>query len=197
MYETLLRPHEVNQFPALPSVAMTSEKLKKSERKREEKRLRQIAQARAKHVEKRKRSDVDVDANANDGELDRKKTKTEGIDGCRTGDADMIVDPPLLVEAIVTATSAPEQHPAQSTSASVETSSGAAIEAPPLVVSRVVPEVRGHTSYLTFALLLPRFQSNTPAPATDASTQSVEYNKLSPASAELQSFAAKSVTDNC
>jgi tRNA (adenine57-N1/adenine58-N1)-methyltransferase len=44
MYETLQRPHDVSQIPALPSVREAAEKLKQSEQRREEKRLRQIAQ---------------------------------------------------------------------------------------------------------------------------------------------------------
>ena len=38
MYETLLRPHEVNEVPALPSINIATEKLKQHESKREDKR---------------------------------------------------------------------------------------------------------------------------------------------------------------
>jgi tRNA (adenine57-N1/adenine58-N1)-methyltransferase catalytic subunit len=38
MYETLLRPHEVNTIPPLTPVCGLVEKLRASERKREEKR---------------------------------------------------------------------------------------------------------------------------------------------------------------
>ena len=54
MYETLLRPHQVDAVPPLVSVAAVGAQLKKAEARREEKRLRQIAQARA---AKRKRLD--------------------------------------------------------------------------------------------------------------------------------------------
>ena len=65
MYETLIRPHQVDAVPALPPIGHISEKLKKAEQKREEKRLRQIANPRAAAAGKRKRVD-DVD----DGEGD-------------------------------------------------------------------------------------------------------------------------------
>ncbi|KAI0032581.1 tRNA methyltransferase complex GCD14 subunit-domain-containing protein [Vararia minispora EC-137] len=137
MYETLIRPHEVNQLPVLPSIAVASEKLKKSERKREDKRLRQIAQARAKHTEKRKRSD-DEGADAEEDRMERKKTKTRN--GTDEGEA-------TTQNAWVSATT-PD--------------SLAGGDASTQVVSRVMPEVRGHTSFLTFAVLLPRVQASAP-----------------------------------
>ena len=47
MYETLLRPHQVDAAPPLTPIGVVSEKLKQAEARREEKRLRQIANARA------------------------------------------------------------------------------------------------------------------------------------------------------
>ena len=46
MYETLLRPHDVHQLPPLPTVEEISDKLKKAEVKREEKRLKQVEASR-------------------------------------------------------------------------------------------------------------------------------------------------------
>ena len=55
MYETLIRPHQVDVVPALPSIAAVADTLKRSEARREEKRLRQIAQAQ--RAAKRKRGE--------------------------------------------------------------------------------------------------------------------------------------------
>ncbi|KAH9025398.1 tRNA methyltransferase complex subunit Cpd1 [Lactarius pseudohatsudake] len=119
MYETLLRPHEVTQAPPLPRIDTVSEKLKRLERVREDKRLRQIAASRAHHAEKRKREDSLARAEPA-SELESKRPKTvAGDDG---GDV----------------------APAPATQ----------------VLSRHSKEVRGHTSFLTFACLLP---SQTPA----------------------------------
>ena len=63
MYETLIKPHEVNQVPTLLPICEVSKRLMKAEHKREEKRLKQIANSRSNQNAKRKRSD-----NA-DGEL--------------------------------------------------------------------------------------------------------------------------------
>ena len=43
MYETLLRPHEVHTIPSLRSIREVSDKLKESEKRREAKRLIQVA----------------------------------------------------------------------------------------------------------------------------------------------------------
>jgi len=87
MYETLIRPHEVSQVSALPSVASVSERIKQSERKREDKRLRQMAAARAKHAEKRKRGDVEQEeVEADVRASDMKKAKTDdGVDAAASG----------------------------------------------------------------------------------------------------------------
>ncbi|KAI0042402.1 tRNA methyltransferase complex subunit Cpd1 [Auriscalpium vulgare] len=134
MYETLLRPHEVNQVPALPSVSSISAKLKDAARVREEKRLIQIATARTRHAEKRKREE-DAD------ELEPKKVKTDADAGARAEDVEM---PGAAVR----------ETAAEAGAAAGEADPG---DAPPAmqIVSKVVQEVRGHTSYLTFARLLP------------------------------------------
>jgi len=66
MYETLVRPHEIAQASALPHVDTVAKKLQRLERKREDKRLRQIAASRAHHAEKRKREESLARADATD-----------------------------------------------------------------------------------------------------------------------------------
>ena len=90
MYETLLRPHQVDAAPRLTPIGAVADKLKASEARREEKRLRQIANARAgaeRRAAKRKAEDME-DGNDNDKNGDasagtgvdgkRAKTETEG-----------------------------------------------------------------------------------------------------------------------
>lgn len=150
MYETLLRPHEVNEVPALPSIDTASDKLKQHERKREDKRMRQIAASQAKLVEKqqkRKRSEGDEDAAGVEDENETKRLKTgndEDTETAMTVDVASRRNPSAQAEA-----KAPAAQAASVEAASIE-------DAGQQVVSRVVPEVRGHTSYLTFAILLPR-----------------------------------------
>jgi tRNA (adenine57-N1/adenine58-N1)-methyltransferase catalytic subunit len=66
MYKTLVRPIEVFRIPSLQPISVVSEKLKRSELKREEKHLRQIAANKAATSAKRKRDAVGDDA---DGSL--------------------------------------------------------------------------------------------------------------------------------
>ena len=64
MYETLLRPHHVDAAPALTPIGAVGARLKQSEARREEKRLRQIANARAgaeRRAAKRKAEDDEDD----------------------------------------------------------------------------------------------------------------------------------------
>ncbi|KAH9931641.1 tRNA methyltransferase complex GCD14 subunit [Epithele typhae] len=124
MYESLLRPHHVDAVPALPHVGAASARLKAAEARREEKRLRQIASARAgadRRAEKRK-------AGGDGDEQD-----DDGADGA-------------------SAVCRPRPRPyGGGDGGGVEEEE----EEPKISVSKTFPEVRGHTSYLTFAVLLP------------------------------------------
>ncbi|KAK0464198.1 tRNA methyltransferase complex subunit Cpd1 [Desarmillaria tabescens] len=120
MYETLLRPHDVSQIPALPSIDDAAEKLKRAELKREEKRLKQIAQGQR---TKRKREGDSADP---DALLEVKRTKTEDA----------------TEEISVKTDEIPQDLTTPNTNNKFS-------------VSKVMSEVRGHTSYLTFACLLP------------------------------------------
>ena len=151
MYETLIRPHQVDAVPALLPIGQISEKLKKAEQKREEKRLRQIANSRAAAAGKRKRVD-DVD----DGEGDRAEGSARKRPNLDDEDDVMHNEEEYLPHA---GNSQPGR-PGASVSAEVEEGAlpAAAAEASAprkTTMSKTFPEVRGHTSYLTFACLLP------------------------------------------
>lgn len=134
MYETLLRPHEVNQVPTLQPISQVSDKLKKSEIRREEKRLKQIAQ-RNRHGAKRKRDD----GAAEDNEEAASDDPTSGTKRIKTDDEMAADDDPGIAF--------PEDGETEETTV--------AVPEVKIAVSKGCPEVRGHTSYLTFACLLP------------------------------------------
>ena len=167
MYETLIRTHDVSHVPALTPIGEISEKLTQAERKREEKRLKQIA------TNKRKREGEDLqeqerghDAEEVDEPSGSKRVKTDEED---TSITDVCAPPdtePRLMDI--------EPRGDASTSMDTEADTGiaafptASTSTPPALmsgpshtpakkisVSKVFSEVRGHTSYLTFACLQP------------------------------------------
>ena len=163
MYETLLRPHEVTQAPPLPRIDAVADKLKRFERIREDKRLRQIAASRAHHAEKRKREDSLARADIADpaSELDSKRPKTAAT-GDDSGDVDVEMGMDInVVENPENEDGDTSGDPAAAEEAEEEVvrilASTSALEPPPAsqVFSKHSKEVRGHTSFLTFACLLP------------------------------------------
>jgi tRNA (adenine57-N1/adenine58-N1)-methyltransferase catalytic subunit len=154
MYETLLRSHEVSQAPRLAQIDTIALKLKQLERRREDKRQRQIAASRAHRnaTEKRKREgDDDDDNNAGGGvDLEAKKAKTtaaaaQSDDDTPAPDVVMDVDEGAL-----------EDQPLVTAAGDAMPPVPVSEPAPPMqVLSRHSKEVRGHTSFLTFACLLP------------------------------------------
>jgi hypothetical protein len=162
MYETLIRPHEVTQAPALPRIDDAAEKLKRQERIREDKRLRQIAAARAHHAEKRKREDSlargDDLAEPVASELEPKRPKTAATAGDDGGDVDM-----MDMNVVENDEDAPDEEVEEAESVVASTSAPApapALAPATQVFSRHSKEARGHSSFLTFACLLP---AQTPA----------------------------------
>jgi tRNA (adenine57-N1/adenine58-N1)-methyltransferase len=171
MYETLLRPHEVTQAPPLPRIDAVADKLKRLERIREDKRLRQIAAARAHHAEKRKREDSLARADLADptSELESKRPKTAADE--KGGDVDMDVDTNVVEGPENEDENREGDGPAPIDKVEEEEE---VVRTPPMPASTPVPapvpatqvfsrhskEVRGHTSFLTFACLLP---AQTPA----------------------------------
>ena len=185
MYETLVRPIEVFQIPPLQPISVVSEKLKRSELKREDKRLRQIAAnkaAAAAASAKRKRdalaADRDVDGSLNAAtELPhgadqtgrtskRVKTEDDGAPQMEEQGINMDVDVDITVIGGPSTSAFPlvkTVDPTTTTTLSMSTtdvvadipiSSATALPAK-INVSKALPEVRGHTSYLTFACLIP------------------------------------------
>jgi len=133
MYETLIRPHQVDTLPSLPSISTISAQLKQAEARRERKRLRQIANAQ---LEKKRKRDDDGAVTPDDGDLAEKRLKTD--DDATADDAALDIDSVIPnVETLVDVV--PEENTVPGT----------------VNVSKAFPEVRGHTSYLTFAVLLP------------------------------------------
>ncbi|EKM51636.1 uncharacterized protein PHACADRAFT_261888 [Phanerochaete carnosa HHB-10118-sp] len=137
MYETLLRPQQVDAPPAPPSVADVAAQLKRAEARREEKRLGQIAHAHRQRAAKRKHEDVEAAA-AGDGDGDGDET---GGKRARTeeGEDSAATDTPAPAAVLVVGSEEATE----------------AVEERKISVSKAFPEVRGHTSYLTFAVLLP------------------------------------------
>ncbi|KAG6336888.1 hypothetical protein ID866_2214, partial [Astraeus odoratus] len=124
MYETLLRPHEVQQSRAPLPLSHIVDKLKQMERYREEKRLRQISNS------KRKR---DEDSDFSEPEK-RVRTEEQTSTLHESGTSTPLTTLPLPASA--------EDDDNEETEATVN-------------LSKVCHEVRGHTSYLTFARLVP------------------------------------------
>ncbi|KAF9448722.1 GCD14-domain-containing protein [Macrolepiota fuliginosa MF-IS2] len=175
MYETLLRPHEVAQVPQLASIGDISGKLKEAEKRREEKRLRQIANNKARSSAaagaetpaitstKRKRDDEDdtelvdetitQDLTPGDTSPDTKRVKTaegdEGVEaegGAITASVELdMINAEGIEGGLVTDESR--------TDFTIPSSN--LIPNSRISVSNALPEVRGHTSYLTFAVLVP------------------------------------------
>ncbi|KAF8349512.1 tRNA methyltransferase complex GCD14 subunit [Amanita rubescens] len=161
MYETLQRPLDISQITALPSVKEAAEKLKQSEEKREEKRLRQIAANKAKQTAsaagpdgtKRKRDDDYYDNTEGPPDLG---TRIDGEDsslGGAPGDDGAPISKKLKTEDI-----SGEDETTMSDHDQVD--NDAAFDSGFFAsylfnISKAFPEVRGHTSYLTFARLLP------------------------------------------
>ncbi|KAF5360559.1 hypothetical protein D9756_005055 [Leucocoprinus leucothites] len=169
MYETLLRPHEVTQVPQPQLIGEVSSGLKEAEKRREEKRLRQIANNKARLAgtepassTKRKRGDerdarlADEisrrDLNPSDGSPGSKRVRTEEDEGMEA-EADI-----TTVSVQVDMIKADENEGklvADESRMEITTSPSSPTPTSRISVSNALPEVRGHTSYLTFAILVP------------------------------------------
>lgn len=184
MYETLMRPHEVSQIPSLKSVRQVGEELKDMAVRREERRLRQIASSRAKRKREEAGDEPDLGGMQEDalskrvktGEGEGGKTSTTKVGaGVRKGDDDhdgsantnaganlkFATDPEAATDPIEYSNgpagggATPNRWVGLANVDGSNSISGDSGDGRPLNVSRVFPEVRGHTSYLTFACLIP------------------------------------------
>lgn len=150
MFETLLRPHDVTHVPVLPSIDEATEKLKKAEIKREEKRLRQIATGA-----KRKRDGENV------GQQDlTQDPDSTGSKRARIEDEDSA---PRLDESEPPSIDADPSRDLFMSSQPIPSAVNPALAAK-VSVSKALSEVRGHTSYLTFACLLSSAPTSAEAP---------------------------------
>lgn len=145
MYETLIRPHETSQFPALKSVREVGENLKLLAVKREAKRQKQIANSRARNQQK-----TQIGANGV-----AKRKRDEG--GEQLDDTSKRIKTDEEDAGEIQVPSVASLNPTLHDGTSLPDTTGPAATSPPrsLNVSKVFPEVRGHTSYLTFACLVP------------------------------------------
>lgn len=155
MYETLLRPHDVSSVPLLLPIGDITERLKQAETKREEKRLRQIA-ANKRTVIKRKRDDDDDDTEETVEEPSgnkRVKIHEDETNFVVATEISSNVVGPDDMDTLGEAT--PSLVPSK------------------LSVSKAFSEVRGHTSYLTFACLIPKVASETTPPQDTEADQAL------------------------
>jgi len=191
MYETLMRPHEVSQIPSLKSVRQVGEELKDMAVRREERRLRQVASSAASRA-KRKREEagdeVDLGGVQEDASLKRVKTN-EGKDGDTSAakigaeirddnddgvnnnastnlnfatDPEAATDPIEYSDGLAGGWERPDQRVGSANVNESNSIGGGSGSGQHLNVSKVFPEVRGHTSYLTFACLVPFPSDATP-----------------------------------
>lgn len=202
MYETLSRPHEVSHVK-LQTIGQVSQKLKTAEIRKEEKRITQIANAKLANANrKRKRegskNDDDVQP-ANEGSAQpEKKTKTHGGTltspaGCTItssnvmslqsestavppdaiGEAGLASPPTALTPTLISPAIAASLLRADGIAAEPPTPKQMADLPSMSAVSRAFPEVRGHTSYLTFGSLIPSYSPSRTSQTEDGRTDSV------------------------
>jgi tRNA (adenine57-N1/adenine58-N1)-methyltransferase len=194
MFETLLRPMDVTSTPSLPSINDVTARLKAAEVKREDKRLRQIAQNREREAKeakeafakaqnegevlgssvKRKQDDDDEAKGGDEGEVEKKRVKTSNgvgemqVDGDRPA-VPVISTTQITLSQVLGPTSTSTSLPAASSTPALPSATPTPAPTAPapvpstsskppagkISVSKALPEVRGHTSYLTFATLVP------------------------------------------
>jgi tRNA (adenine57-N1/adenine58-N1)-methyltransferase len=145
MYETLLRPLDVTHVPAPTPIGEISEKLKQAERKREDKRLKQIAAGRSNAAKRKREGSVEplpADAEEAHESVGSKRVKTDAENLTPDPESEIMDLDTELPETATPAFTRP-------------TSSSSPVPATKVSLSKVLSEVRGHTSYLTFASLQP------------------------------------------
>lgn len=147
MYETLIRPHDVHQAPKLVSIDTVIEQVKLHELRKEQRRLQQVAASDKKRSSrKRKREGEEEDGPDPDlGTGDQKRRRDVDATAPHPSTAAVTDSTP---EA--RATFDPSYH--QQLSRPAARLAALATSTP---MAKPMSEVRGHTSYLTFASLLP------------------------------------------
>lgn len=164
MYETLIRPHQVDILPALPSISSASDQLKQSEVRREAKRLRQIANSRSSKAGKRKPEEGEDKTD----EIEVRKKRVRTDEAADSPEEDPASAMPLAgqenTQVTVPGTDTVAVDPCASSSKLSSDPAQNDGSSAKISVSKAFPEVRGHTSYLTFAVLLPAAVHETSAP---------------------------------
>ncbi|KAJ3747589.1 tRNA methyltransferase complex subunit Cpd1 [Lentinula detonsa] len=180
MYETLLRPYDIQQTPALPTIADLSHKLKQSELRREEKRLKQIASGHRGGSEDENNGKKLPRVSASGAGYESssslsfgEKRKREGAEGeneemltgeptggkrAKTEEEDVVVvvdDTQSSTPGDVPMTDVPLLLKVERSTGEEKSEMPSLVQPMKINLSKVMPEVRGHTSYLTFACLLP------------------------------------------
>ncbi|CAG7846795.1 SubName: Full=Related to GCD14-translational repressor of GCN4 {ECO:0000313/EMBL:CCA70645.1} [Serendipita indica DSM 11827] len=154
MYETLLRPHDVHHVPKLVSIDTIIEQVKLHEIKKEQRRLEQVAASDRKRNSRKRKRQEDNDIAEEDGpdpDLGTGDQKRR-----RDVDASSLSTPLTVAQVQVEPNTGPE--PTSSLKTRKESRLAALATSTPM--SKPMPEVRGHTSYLTFATLLPLADGN-------------------------------------
>lgn len=202
MYETLSRPHEVSHVK-LQTIGQVSQKLKTAEVRKEEKRITQIANAKLANANrKRKRegnkNDDDIEPANGESAQPEKKTKTHGDTlttpaGCTItssnvtslqsestavlpdaiDEAGLASPPTALTPTLISPAIAAALLGADGIATEPLTPKQTANLPSMSAVSRAFPEVRGHTSYLTFGCLIPSYSSSQTSRVEDGRKDSV------------------------
>ncbi|CAE6523883.1 unnamed protein product [Rhizoctonia solani] len=147
MHETLTKPHDICNAP-MQTVEDAAIRLRDIETRKEQRRLRQIESAA--RDKKRKRIEGNEEVQENESP---KRTKMESK--TRAGEE----SPPELDPSDSLSNNPPPPQPKRGPHTGVKPS--AAPEEERYVVSKPFGEVRGHTSYLTFAMLVPSAYGDT------------------------------------
>ncbi|KAI0755110.1 tRNA methyltransferase complex GCD14 subunit-domain-containing protein [Daedaleopsis nitida] len=165
MYETLLRPHQVDAAPPLTPVGAVSARLKQAEARREEKRLRQIANARAgAELRAGKRKAEEGEGEGDEGREKRARADPDGMSGAATetgGEGEGEESEGWAGQSESAVRTKPDTAislsagPSASAPVRLEEREEEAVEPAKVTFSKTFSEVRGHTSYLTFAVLPP------------------------------------------
>ncbi|CEL52114.1 tRNA (adenine(58)-N(1))-methyltransferase catalytic subunit TRM61 OS=Cryptococcus neoformans var, neoformans serotype D (strain B-3501A) GN=TRM61 PE=3 SV=1 [Rhizoctonia solani AG-1 IB] len=158
MYETLTKPHDICSAP-MQTIEDAASRLRDIETRKEQRRLKQIEAAG--RDKKRKRID------RSEGEQDDDHSKRAKVES-RTQPAEE-----LLREQAELELSGPPSDSLPPTQVKrdsrANTTSSKALEGERYIVSKPFGEVRGHTSYLTFAMLVPSTCDSTrPKESTEA-----------------------------
>ncbi|THU97109.1 tRNA methyltransferase complex GCD14 subunit [Dendrothele bispora CBS 962.96] len=193
-YETLLRPHDISSVPSLPTIAEARSKIVDIEVRKEEKRVLQVMSGHRGNPGKQAKDQDGKSRDAGVGEKRKREAKDKGdsdekgeegkgdeqIGEVEDSNSDVGGGKRIKVER--------EDRAAGDVRMEVDiepdsvarpegltSTSGSSAEQK--ILTRVMPEVRGHTSYLTFACLLPQVVETPSMRAKRQKGEKVEMNE--------------------